>query len=395
MLKSNSESGGKTGEIYMDYASSALASASNPGAIHALGVKEKNKLEKAREAIAKILHANKNEVIFTSGATESNNLAILGLVHPFLFPPHNVGGGRVGVPHVVTTNIEHASVLEVCRHLERSGKAEVTYVQVEKNGIVDAKKIKKALKENTVLVSVMYANNEIGTIQPIREIARDIRHFKKTNSREIFFHTDAAQAVNYLPVNVAELGVDLLSMSSAKIYGPKGIGALYVKKNTPLEKIMFGGDQEFGLRPGTENPALALAFSKAMETAEKMKDKEVVRLTGLRDHFFKLLKKLSRTTLDNGDAVNRLPNNINITVPNIPSDLLVIELSEKGIMASAKSACKAGDGKSSHVIKAINKDAREQDGSLRFSLGRYTSKQEVERTVKTLSSILHKLKKWY
>ncbi|MCX6752496.1 MAG: cysteine desulfurase family protein [Candidatus Nomurabacteria bacterium] len=458
MPKSNGRSIKKTRKIYLDYASSALSQTANPGAIHELGVKEKNKLESARATVAKILNAQNAEIIFTSGATESNNLAILGLVYAgqeqgFLRSsvlrvpsPARPFKNLALVPHIVTTNIEHASVLETCKHLEKMKQAEVTYVPVEENGIVDVKKIKKALKLNTVLVSVMYANNEIGTIQPIREIAKEIRHWRKTHLTRFqhpllgkervgvrfpFFHTDATQAVNYLPISVPQLGVDLMSMNSAKIYGPKGIGALYVKKNTPIGKIMFGGDQEFGLRPGTENVALAVEFAKTLQTVEKIKEQEVKRLAKLRDYFFeKILENTKNFAIAeslvnfeiilNGDQKNRLPNNVNITIPNIPSDLLVIELSAKGIMASAKSACKSGDGKASHVIEAIRHGAKparnasgiadarphdsqqrvgqaggEEDGSLRFSLGRETTKSDIDYTVKALSEILAKLKKWY
>ncbi len=378
-----SKSTRKIRAIYLDFASSALSASSNPGAIHELGLKEKNKLENARATVANVLGAHSNEIIFTSGATESNNLSIFGLVRNFK------------KPHIVTTNIEHASVLEVCKYLERTKQAEVTYVAVEKNGIIDPKKIKKALQPNTILVSVMYANNEIGTIQPIREIAKEIRHFNKNMQKKIFFHTDAVQAVNYLPINIAHLGVDLMSINSAKIYGPKGVGILYVKKNTPLSPIMFGGSQEFGLRPGTENVILAVELAKALQIAGKMKEGEVKRLTKLRNYFFKKLSKPAFDIVINGDLQNRLPNNINITIPNIPSDLLVIELSARGIMASAKSACKAGDGKASYVIKAINEEIKETDGSLRFSLGRQTTKADIDHTIKALSEILTKLKKWY
>ena len=265
MSKSNREPAKKQRKIYLDYASSALSMSANPGAIHELGLKEKNKLENARTTVARILNAQPSEIIFTSGATESNNLAILGLIQNF-----NRG---TPLPHIVTTNIEHSSVLEVCRHLEKTKQARVTYVAVEENGIIDSVKIKKALTKDTVLVSVMYANNEIGTIQPIREIAKEIRHYNKENGTKIFFHTDATQAINYLPIGVPQLGVDFMSFNAAKIYGPKGVGALYVKKNTPIEKIMFGGDQELGLRPGTENVAGVVALASELELTEKIKDK--------------------------------------------------------------------------------------------------------------------------
>ncbi len=396
----NRRSGG-----YMDYASSALASSANPGAIHELGVKEKNKLENARAKIAQILSAHTDEIIFTSGATESNNLAILGLIQNFKNP------------HIIISNIEHASVLEVCRHLEKTGQAEVNYVPVEINGIVDPNKIKKALKANTVLVSVMYANNEIGTVQPIREIAKEIRHYKKNNFQKIFFHTDATQAMNYLPINVEKLGIDLMSFNAAKIYGPKGVGALYVKRKTPISPIMFGGDQEFGLRPGTENVAGAEALAEALKITEKLKEKEVKRLTKLRNYFISKLitqennflgsrKGVSQTLenhspaslIVNGDLENRLPNNVNISIPKIPSDLLVIELSARGIYISEKSACKSGDIKGSHVIQALHSgqgSTLSENGSLRFSLGRDTTKSDIDYTLKSLSQILTKLKRWY
>ena len=377
----------KSIKVYLDYASSALAESANPSAIHELGMIEKKKLESARARIAKVLGARAEEIIFTSGATESNNLAILGM-------PRG---------HIVTTNIEHASVLETGKY-----RGNVTFVPVEENGIVDPKKIKKALRKDTVLVSVMYANNEIGTIQPIREIAKEIRHWNRANKNKVFFHTDAVQAVNYLPINVVGLGVDMLSLNAAKIYGPKGVGILFVKKYTPLRPIMHGGDQERGLRPGTENAEGAEAIARALQLAEKIKASEVTRLTKLRDHFIYSLIRANKGIVVNGSLKNRLPNNVNIIIPNIPSDLLVIELSARGIMASAKSACKAGDGKDSHVIMALRKKdgllakappaeraGLASAGSLRFSLGRKTTKKEIDYTTAALKDILKKLKKWY
>lgn len=386
MPKSNNKTSKIRAKIYLDHASSASSSSANPSAIHEFGVKEKKKLEDARGTIARILDVRPSEIIFTSGATEANNLAILGLLAKL---PHAT------LPHIVTTNIEHASVLEVCKHLEETKRAEVTYVEVETNGVVDPRKIKKALKKNTVLVSVMYANNEIGTIQPIAEIAKEIRHFNKINSTNVYFHTDVTQAINYLPVRVPALGVDLLAFNGAKIYGPKGMGVLYVKSNTPVAPIMFGGSQEMGLRPGTENVLGAVEIAQALEVVEKIKNKENKRLKTLRDYFLTKLKKNFPGIFINGDLENRLPNNVNITIPSIPSDLLVIELSARGVMASAKSACKSGDGKSSHVIKAINPDTKEEDGSLRFSLGGNTTKKEIDYTLQSLTQILKKLSPWY
>jgi cysteine desulfurase len=358
----------------------------NPSSIHDAGVLAKNKLEGARAVAASALGAHKDEIIFTSGATESNNLAIQGVVlASSLFP------------HIITTNIEHPSVLETFKLLEKRKLAEISIVPVEENGIVDPKKIKKEIKENTVLVSVMYANNEIGTIQPIKEIAKEIRHHNKTNNKRILFHIDAVQAVNYLDLNVERLGVDLLSISGAKIENSGRVGILYKKRNVEISNVFGGGDQEMGLRPGTENLQEIIKFSKALKKAQDIKEKENKRLTKLRDYFIqKIFKKFSEfSVLVNGDLENRLPNNINITFPKIPSDLLVIELSAKGVMISSKSACKSSKAEGSYVIKAIRHEADPEIGGLRFSLGRDTKKGDIDYTIKTLSAILQKLKKWY
>lgn len=391
----NMSSRKKRPNIYLDYASAtpveervlklatktAAKYFANASAIHELGLETKKVIDTARQDVANILGAHSNEIIFTSGATESNNLAILGSLN-------------TKNPHIVTTHIEHASVLELCKFLEHTQQAEVTFVPVESNGIVDPRKIKKALKENTVLVSVMYANNEIGTIQPIKEIVKEIRHFNKNTNKKILFHTDATQATNYLLMHVEKLGVDMMSLNAAKIYGPKGVGVLFKKRNVTLLPLVHGGDQEFGLRAGTEDVVGIVSLAEALKIADAMKDKESKRLTTLRDYFFKQLAAFDGVVI-NGDIRVRLPNNINITIPNIPSDLLVIELSARGISASAKSACKSGDGKSSHVIEAINPTLKDTDGSLRFSLGRQTSKKDINDTIRALKEILTKLNKWY
>ncbi|HNW71799.1 MAG TPA: cysteine desulfurase family protein [Candidatus Paceibacterota bacterium] len=412
----------KSKEIYLDYASSTpiekrVVSAmnhiinnnfANPSAIHELGLKSKEILNNVRSNIADILEVRPKEIIFTSGATENNNLAVLGIFQKTHFN---------FFPHIVTTNIEHPSVIEVCKYLEETKQAEVTYVNVEPDGIVDPKKISKALKKNTVLVAIMYANNEIGTIQPIKEIAKEIRHFKKmqidtllkkdnTMSSPIFpiFYVDATQAVNYLPISVPKLGVDMMSFNGDKIYGPKDIGVFYSRNNIPLGKIFFGGDQEFGKRPGTENLASIVGLDEALKIVGKIKINENKRLINLRNYFIKQLTN-SKTfkkygILLNGSLENRLPNNINITIPKIPSDLLLVELSANGIYVSEKSACKSGDKKSSHVINAIcniseSNSSNKESNSLRFSLGRSTTKDDLNYTLKVLASTLKKLEKWY
>jgi cysteine desulfurase len=373
--------------IYLDYAASVSA---NPSSIHSLGVKAKDELQSAHEAVASVLGARLDEIIFTSGATESNNLAIQGVVW--------IKQGKE-LPHIITTNIEHPSVLETFRLLEKRKLAKISIVPVESNGIVDPKKIKKEIKKNTVLVSVMYANNEIGTIQPIKEIAKEIRHFNKINSNKVLFHTDATQAVNFLDLNVERLGVDLLSLSGAKIENAGRVGVLYKRKSVSLSNIFGGGDQEMGLRPGTENLPGIMEFAKALKLAQDIKEKETKRLNKLRDYFIdelqhsNILKNIGMSL--NGDLENRLPNNVNVTFPKIPSDLLVVELSAKGIMASSKSACQSGESGGSYVIKAICKKPNGNIGGVRFSLGRDTTKSDIDYTVKSLSEILQKLKKWY
>ncbi|MBI3888801.1 cysteine desulfurase [Candidatus Nomurabacteria bacterium] len=375
-------------EIYLDYAASALP---NPSSIHVSGINAKKKLEEARKIVARVLGARTSEIIFTSGATESNNLAIQGVV--FAVTDRNF------LPHIITTNIEHPSVLETFKLLEKRKFAEISIIPVETNGIVNPKKIKKEIRKNTVLISVMYANNEIGTIQPIKEISKVVRFYNKTNSNKVFFHTDATQAVSYLDLNVERLGVDLLSLSGAKIEGAGRVGVLHKRASVQLANVFGGGDQEMGLRPGTENLPEIVKFAQALKMAQDLKEKEVKRLTTLRNYF---LDQLSHSNIltnfgmtINGDLENRLPNNVNVTFPKIPSDLIVVELSAKGIMTSSKSACKSGEAGGSYVIKAICKKPNRNIGGIRFSLGRDTKKSDIDYTVKSLSEILQKLKKWY
>jgi len=399
MSKSNNNLNKKPNKynIYFDYAASVSA---NPSSIHLAGIGAKTKLQIARREVANILGARPEEIIFTSSGTESNNLAIQGVV---------LNWQGKGLPHIITTNIEHPSVLETFELLAKRKLAEITIVPVEMNGIVDPKKIKKEIKKNTVLVSVMYANNEIGTIQPIKEITKIIRHYRKQGQslREFpqglsllpLFHTDAVQAVNYLDLHVEKLGVDLLSLSGSKIEGAGRVGVLYKRKNIKLAKVFGGGGQEGGVRPGTENLPEILKFSHALQLVQNIKEQETKRLTKLQDYFIAELLSIFPHCTINGDLNNRLPNNINVTFPKIPSDLLVIELSAGGIMASSKSACKSGESGGSYVIKAIcqRQDSLSEGdvGGVRFSLGRETTKKDIIYTVKVLSKILIKLKKWY
>ena len=375
----------------------------NPTAIYKDGVKVRNVIEEAREKVAKLINAHSDEIIFTGSGTESDALAILGVVKEW----RNKNTGKI--PHVVTTKIEHPAVLENCKMLEEDGEAEVTYVGVDKNGIVSLEELRDSLKENTVLVSVMYANNEIGTIQPIGEIAKIIRHFRKMKIPPIpgvgeipLFHTDACQAMNYLfTENIEKLGVDLMSFNSSKIYGPKGIGILYKKRGVTLSPLYKGGGQESGLRSGTESVALIAGVALALSVTNKIKQKESERLAKIRDYGIEKLLSLSDVSgykiILNGDKINRLPNNINISITGISSELFVIELSARGIFVSEKSACKSYDDNKSHVIEAIRKICPRDnvpEWSLRISLGRCNKMSDMDVLYREMKNILNKYKQW-
>ncbi len=395
----------KVGRVISQYQKHFFA---NPSSIHQLGVEARNKVEGARRKIAELISAHSNEIIFTASGTESDALALVGLIKNYNLEKNKVNQ----IPHIITTNIEHPAILENCHYLEKNNLAEITYIAVGENGIVDPKDIKDALKDNTILVSVMYANNEIGTIQPISNIAKEIRHFKKQKISKLnkndsenqfpLFHTDACQAVNYLPMeNIERLGVDLLSFNGSKIYGPKGIGILYKKKSVELLPLYQGGGQEFGLRSGTENVTYIIGIAEALKETFRIKEKESVRLIKLRDYTVDKLMALNIPSFQitlNGSVDKRLPNNINISISNISSELLVIELDALGLEVSEKSSCHSSDKNNSYVIKAIRKNCGRKkefiEGSLRVSMGRQTTKKDMNIFVNSLIKILNKYKKW-
>lgn len=350
----------------------------NPNSLHKEGILAKKILEAARKNIADIFHAHSDEIIFTSGGTEANNLAIFGAVR------------EIQKSHIVVSNIEHPSVLECAKELQRPG-AEITFLPVSGNGIVSPKTVGDALRDDTVLVSVMYANNEIGTIQPIADIAKIIRRHNKTGGKTLF-HTDACQAANYLDMNVLKLGVDMMTVNASKIYGPKGVGALFARRGITLFPQIFGGGQEGGLRSGTENVAGIAGFAKAFELTENIKEKESARLLKLRDFFIhEILTKIPNTVL-NGSASKRLPNNVNISFLGADAEEIVILLDARGIAASTGSACAniGRGGKVSDVIFALNGDRICAAGSVRFTLGRGTKKEDIARTVSELCDIMKK-----
>ncbi|MBI5799019.1 MAG: cysteine desulfurase [Candidatus Yonathbacteria bacterium] len=344
----------------------------NPSAIHKEGRVARAVLEGARAEIATAISARPDEIVFTSGATEANNVAIVGVVRA-------ARARGVKRPHVIVSAIEHPSVLEVARVMEAEG-ARVDCLSVDIRGLIDTKELRKIITPDTVLVSIMYANNEIGTIEPITDIAKEIRHTRKVNSSMYpYFHTDAAQAVNYLDINVLRLGVDMMTISSGKTYGPRGISALFVKRGVQMIPLMYGGEQEDGRRAGTEATALAVGFATALTEARKMSEKEGKRVGKLRDMLAtKILNKISGVSI-NGDFTYSLPNILNISFEGVESEALVLYLDAAGIAVSGKSACKSSDGGPSHVILAIGKVGEKEAGAIRFSLGRDTKSEDITR----------------
>ena len=339
---------------------------------HAWGMEAREALEKARETIASFIGANPMELIFTSSATESNNLAIKGAAFA------NKDKGR----HIITSRIEHLSVLEPCRWLERNG-FEITYLPVDKYGLVDPAEVEKAVRKDTILVSIMHANNEIGTIEPIKEIGEICR------SRDIYFHVDAAQSLGKLPIDVEKMNVDLLTISSHKIYGPKGVGALYVGEGVKLEPLLHGGGHEYGLRSSTVNVPGAVGFAKACEIARDSMSEEAERLRRLCRRLIEGIMELDGAHLT-GHPEKRLPTIASFWLEFIEGEALILELNERGIAASTGSACSSGKLEPSHVLLAIGLDRRKAKNSLRLSIGRWTKESEIEYVTEALHEIAEK-----
>lgn len=360
----------------------------NPGSLHTQAVVAEQAVNAARKMVAHILGARSEEIIFVGGGTESNNLAIVGAIRAFKKNNSEI------IPHVIISAIEHKAVLATVQALRNNNEIELSIIPVNAEGIIDLTILKKELKTNTVLVSVMYANNEIGTVQPIREIAKIIRHYRKhtTNNMYPLLHSDAIQAFQYCDSNVLRLGVDLLSVSAAKIYGPKSIAVLYKRAGVLLEPIINGGGQEQGLRSGTENVPLIVGCAKAMQIADNLRAAESNRLQILQNYFIDELKKYFPETIVNGSLEDRLPNNINITFPKISGEHMVIELDAFGIAVSAQSACTTDDD-SSYVLQAINEQRNTEEGGVRFSLGRSTKRSDIKNIIKALKIIVERIHK--
>lgn len=373
----------------------------NASSLHSFGQRARAGVEKAREQVAAFLSCEPKEIVFTSGATESNNLAILGFVR------RARGLDQKRKLHVITSAIEHPSVLEVCRELKKE-EAEVTYLPVSRAGLVRVADVKKAIRPETILISIMYVNNEVGTIQPIKEISqlvREVNAGREKQADKIYFHTDAVQAANFCDCRVDFLGVDMLSLSAHKIYGPKGTGVLFVKSGTPLWPIVFGGHQEQGIRSGTENVAGVVGTGKAVELlsgkshptgghpkGEKIQTQNL-KIKGLRDKLIKgVMGKISNAVL-NGDLGRRVPGNANFCFKNVEGESILLMLDMEGIAVSTGSACSSGSLEPSHVLTAMGVSPEVTHGSLRITLGEENSAEEVSRLLKVLPGIVARLRK--
>jgi len=347
----------------------------NASSIHWYGQQAKAAIENAREQVARLVNARPNEIAFTSGGTESDNAALFGIV----------GAARGERKHIIISAIEHHAVLHSAQALEKRG-IEVTTVRVGSSGIVDPQDVERAIRPNTVLISIMHANNELGTLQPLEEIGRIAREHK------IAFHTDAVQSVGKVPVDVVKFGVDLLSLSAHKLYGPKGVGALYVRKGTALAPLLYGGHHERDRRPGTENTAGIVGLGKAAELARARMAEEAKRVAALRDRLEESILQNDPLSARNGDQARRLPTTTNLRFEYIEGEGFVIAMDLKGIACSTGAACSSGSVEVSHVLSAIGLAAAQARSSIRFSLGRLTTPEDIDYTLEVLPAIVEKLR---
>ena len=363
-------------EVKKEFDKYCLEVYGNPGSFHMEGLKAKQAVADARERIAKILNCKSSELVFTSGGTESINLAIKGLAYAS-------NGKR---KQIITAKTEHHAVMHTCEFLEKKG-FDIVYLDVDENGIVDIEQLKNNISDDTLLVSIMYANNEIGTIQKISEIGKICKEHK------VKFHTDACQAAGYLSLDVKDLNVDLMSINGSKIYGPKGLGLLYIKTGTVIEPLIHGGGQEGNKRSGTENVPGIMAFVKSLEICEETKEKEVSRLTQLRDKLTNgILESIPKSRL-NGHPSMRLPNNVNISFLDVEGEAILLYLDSNGVYASSGSACTSKTLDPSHVVVAMGVPYEYAHGSIRFTLGKETIPEDIDFVLKILPEIISNLRK--
>lgn len=348
----------------------------NASSFHLFGRETKTALDKARKQIASLVNADPNEIFFTNGGTESDNWALQGAA----FARKNKGN------HIITSKIEHHAILHTCEYLEKVHGFEVTYLDVDADGIVDLEQLKREIKDTTILVSIMYANNEIGTIQPIKEIT-EIAH-----AHGALMHTDAVQAAGNIPVDVKKLGVDLMSMSGHKIYGPKGIGSLYMKKGVKIHNLIHGGAQERRKRAGTENIPAIVGYGKAAEMAKENMENHIAELTRLRNKLIEgVLERIPHTRL-NGHRTNRLPGNANFSFEFIEGEGILLLLDQLGIAASSGSACTSGSLDPSHVLMSIGLTHEWAHGSLRLTVGDFTTDEDIDYILENLPGVIERLR---
>lgn len=350
----------------------------NASSIHSSGQSARGAVDAARESVAALIGAKPSEIVFTSGGTEADNLAIFGVV--------DVGVNRESArKHIVTTAIEHHAVLNAAQSLEKCG-VEVSYVPSDRNGVVDAQELAEAIRPDTALISVMHANNELGTIQPIEEIGRIAAE------ADVYFHSDAVQSAGKLPLDVNELNVDLLSLSAHKIYGPKGVGALYIRGGVPVQPQFFGGHHERDRRPGTENVPGIVGFGKAAELAKKRLSEDVARMGDLRNHFERSVMRALPGILVNGNPLRRIANTSNLHITRIAGESFVIALDLQGISCSTGAACSSGSIEPSHVLLAIGLTPDQARSSIRFSLGRTTTEADIAYAIETVQRVVERIR---
>ena len=343
----------------------------NASSIYSIARQSKRAIEDARQKVANAINSKVKEIYFTSCGTESDNLALKGVAYS------NMQKGK----HIITSKIEHPAILESCKTLEKQGFI-ITYLNVNEEGFISLEELEKSIRPDTILISIMFANNEIGTIEPIKQIGEIAKKY------QIIFHTDCVQAIGNAKIDVNEMNIDLLSMSAHKFYGPKGVGALYVREGIQFDRIQDGGHQEKNKRSGTENVAGIVGLGKAIEIADKNLDEHIKKLTDLRDYYFSQLKEKIPNCKINGSIEKRLPGNANVSFPNVDGEELLLKLDEKGICASTGSACSSGSSNPSHVLVAIGLDKEFANGALRITLGDDNTKEDIDFLVEQLLKII-------
>jgi cysteine desulfurase len=347
----------------------------NPSSIHACGLEARSAIEEARDKIAGLIGAHKDEIFFTSGGTEADNWALQGIA----------SANRARGNHIITSSIEHHAVFETCKHLEEQGFS-ITYLPVDRYGMVNPDEVKKAITSKTILISIMHANNEVGSIQPIPEIG------KVAKTAGVYFHTDAVQTVGHIPVDVNKLGVDMLSISAHKLYGPKGIGALYIRAGTDIQPLIYGGGQEKQMRAGTENVPGIVGFGKVVELAQEEMDDEARRISQLRDTLLKNIMKNVEHTYLNGHPTKRLPNNANVSFAFVEGEAICLNLDLAGICAATGSACSSMSMEASHVLLAMGLSPELARSSLRFSFGKWSTEEDVKYVLEKLPAAVSRLR---